>query len=259
MLVFPQLSTGVVTEYPVTKQSLARTVVNAMGDGSTVVFADPDAAATAWQLKATGLTAAEFGGIETLFAATSGMWQTFTFLDPVGNLLANSEDFSAGSWANGALIELTPAVGDPLGTSRATRVINAGAAAESVAQTLAVPGNFTYCISVWARTIGTSSVTLAIGTLTKTFALSSNWARVSMSGNLGTSATSVTFGAQLGVGASVDLFGMQVEAQPSFGDYKITGRGGVYSRARFSSDRFTVTAQGTDSFDVTVGIVDTEG
>jgi hypothetical protein len=259
MLVFPQLSTGVVTQSPVTKQSLARTVVNAMGDGSTVVFADPDAAATTWQLRATGLTATEWGAIEALFEATSGMWQTFTFLDPVGNLLSNSEDFSAGSWTNGALIGLTPGVSDPLGTTRATRVINAGAGVEAVAQTLGAPGNFTYCISAWARTIGTSSITLAIGTLTKTFALSSNWVRVSMSGNLGTSAASVTFGVELGAGASVDLFGMQVEAQPGAGDYKMTGRGGVYSRARFSSDRFTVTAQGTDSFDVTLGIVDTEG
>src|SRR5580704_3309180 len=199
MLVFPQLSTGVVTQYPVTKRSIQRTVVNALGDGSTVVFADPDAAASAWQLQMTGLTSAEWGAIEGLFVATSGMWQTFTFLDPVGNLLANSEDFSAGSWTNGALIELTPGVSDPLGTSRATRVINAGAGVESVAQTLAVPGNFEYCLSTWARTIGTSSVTLAIGTLTMTFALSSNWVRVSMNGNLGTSAASVTFGAQLGV------------------------------------------------------------
>jgi hypothetical protein len=259
MLVFPQLSTGVLTQYPVAKTAVQRSVVNTLGDGSTVVFADPDAAATAWQLQMTGLTSAEWGAIEGLFVATSGMWQTFTFLDPVGNLLANSEDLAAGSWTNGALIELTPGIGDPLGTTRATRVINAGAAVESVAQTLAVPGNFEYCVSVWARTIGSSSVTLAIGTLTKTFALSSNWVRVSMNGNLGTSATSVTFGAALDIGASVDLFGVQVEAQLAASDYKMTGdQGGVYARARFSSDRFTVTAQGTDSFDVTVGIVDTE-
>jgi hypothetical protein len=260
MLVFPQLSTGVVTEYPITKHAVERSVVNVLGDGSTVVFADPDAAASAWDLQAAGLTAAEWGAIEALFAATSGMWQTFTFLDPVGNLLANSEDLSAGSWTNGALIELTPGVADPSGTTRATRVINAGAAVESVAQTLGVPGNFTYCISAWARTIGTSAVTLAIGTVTKTFALTGSWARISWSGNLRTSATSVTFGAQLDVGASVDLFGMQVEAQPAASDYQMTGQhGGVYSKARFSSDRFTVTAQGTDSFDVKLGIVSTEG
>ena len=30
------------------------------------------------------------------------MWQTFTFLDPTGNLFAESEDFGAGAWTNGA-------------------------------------------------------------------------------------------------------------------------------------------------------------
>ena len=90
---FPQLVTGASALYPVTKSSIQRTVVNTLGDGSTVVFADPDAAAMAWELHASGLTLAEWNAIEALFQATSGMWQTFTFLDPTGNLLLQSEDF----------------------------------------------------------------------------------------------------------------------------------------------------------------------
>ena len=54
MLVFPQLMTGASALYPVTRTSVQRTVVNTLGDGSTVVFADPDAAATAWELRASG-------------------------------------------------------------------------------------------------------------------------------------------------------------------------------------------------------------
>ena len=91
MLVFPQISTGASALYPLTKTSRQRSVVNTLGDGSTVVYADPDAANLGWSLQATGLTAAEWGAIETLFEATSGMWQPFTFLDPVGNLIAESE------------------------------------------------------------------------------------------------------------------------------------------------------------------------
>ena len=45
----------------------------------------------AWELHASGMTLAEWNAIEALFEATSGMWQTFTFLDPTGNLLAQSE------------------------------------------------------------------------------------------------------------------------------------------------------------------------
>ncbi|MGA3206187.1 MAG: hypothetical protein ABSF12_27155, partial [Bryobacteraceae bacterium] len=180
MLVFPQISM-----YPLTKTSRQRTVVNTLGDGSIVVYADPDAANLGWEMQAKGLTLAEWNAIEALFEATSGMWQPFTFLDPAGNLLAQSEDFGASAWTNGALIELTSGEGDPLGTTRATLVVNAGLGTLAVAQTLAVPGNFQYCLSVWARTDSGTSVTLSIGSAAKTFTLSTTWARISFAANLG--------------------------------------------------------------------------
>src|SRR6202162_2105607 len=185
MLVFPQIVTGGSALYPVTRHSVQRTVVNALGDGRTDVFADPAAAITAWELRATGLTLAEWNAIEALFQAPSGMWQTFTFLDPTGNLLAQSENFGATAWTNGALIQLAPGIADPLGTTRATRVVNAGQTVESVAQTLNVPGNFQYCLSVWARSMGGSSVTLAVANVTKSVALGSQWQRAFVSGNPG--------------------------------------------------------------------------
>ena len=127
MLVFPQISTGASSLYPLTKTSRQRSVVNALGDGSTDVYSDPEARSLGWEMHAKGLTAVEWGAIETLFQATSGMWQTFTFLDPAGNLLAESETFGGSAWMNGALIDLTPGVADPFGTTRATMVTNAGA------------------------------------------------------------------------------------------------------------------------------------
>jgi hypothetical protein len=259
MLVFPQIVTGGSALYPVTRHSVQRTAVNTLGDGRTDVFADPDAAMAAWELRATGLTLAEWNAIEALFQATSGMWQTFTFLDPTGNLLARGEDFSATAWTNGALIQLTPGIADPLGTTRATRVVNAGQAVESVVQTLNVPGNFQYCLSVWARSMGGSSVTLAVANVTRVVALGPQWQRVFVAGNPGQATTAVSFSVQLPAGASVDLFGMQAEAQLAPSDYKQTGvRGGVYSHARFASDQLTVTAQGTDIYDAVIRIVDTE-
>src|SRR5579862_4893594 len=159
MLVFPQLITGAAALYPLTKQTIFRTVVHTLADGRTVVFSDPDAAETAWEMRAQGLTTAEWNASQTLFQAVSGQWQTFTLLDPAGNLPAQSEDFSAGAWTNGALMQLTAGVTDPLGTTRATQVVNTGQAAEAVAQTLSVPGNFQYALSVWARTDVGSNVT----------------------------------------------------------------------------------------------------
>jgi hypothetical protein len=259
MLVFPQIVTGGSALYPVTRRSVQRTVVNILGDGRADVFADPDGAMAAWELRASGLTLAEWNAIEALFQATSGMCDTFTFLDPTGNLLAESEDFGAAAWTRGGLIQLTAGIGDPLGTTRATRVVNAGQTMESLTQTLNVPGNFHYCVSLWARSAGGSSVTLAAANVTRTVVLGAQWQRVFASGNPGQTTTSVSFGAQLASGASIDLFAMQAEAQLAPSDYRKTGvRGGVYSKARFASDQLTVTAQGTDVYDAVIRIVDTE-
>ena len=260
MLVFPQLSTGAAALYPVTRQSVLRTVVNTLADGSTVIYSDPDASQTLWELQPKGLTAAEWSAIEALFNATAGPWQTFTLLDPAGNLFANSELLSAGSWVNGALIQLTAGISDPLGTTRATRVLNSGTAAEGVTQTLAAPGHYRYCFSAWAKTAGGSSVTLEASTAgastSNTFGLTANWQRVSIPVELGQATTSVTFGAQLEAGATVDLFGMQVEAQPAASDYKMTGAsGGVYANARFAADALTVRAEGTDVYDAVIRII----
>lgn len=260
MLVFPQLATGVVALYPVIRQSVTRTVVNTLADGSAVVYSDADAAQTLWELQAKGLTTAEWNAIEALFNAVAGQWQTFTLLDPAGNLFANSELLSAGSWVNGALMTLTPGIADPLGTTRATRVVNGGSAAESVAQVLSVPGNYRYALSTWAKTTGGSSVTLTASTagasVSEAFALAASWQRISMPVALGQATTSVTFGAELAAGATVDLFGMQVEAQLAASDYKMTGiSGGVYANARFAEDALKVTAESTDVYDAVVRMV----
>jgi len=263
MLVFPQLSTGASALYPLTKTSRQRSVVNTLGDGSTDVYADPDAESLGWELQAKGLTAAEWGAIEALFQATSGMWQPFTFIDPVGNLMAESETFGASAWNNGALIDLTTGATDPLGTTRATAVTNASQATGGVTQTLAVPGNFQYCLSIWARTVNATNVTLSIsttgGSAAQTFPLGAQWVRVSLAANLGKSTDAVTFAAELAAGGTIDIFGMQAEAQWGPSDYKQTGTyGGVYANARFGADKLTVTAQGTDVYDAVIQIVNTE-
>jgi len=260
MLVFPQLATGAATLYPVTRQRTARTAINTLRDGHTVVYADPGAAQTQWELRGTGLTAAEWNAIEALFQAVSGQLQVFTFLDPAGNLLASSEAFGAAAWSNAPLIQLTTGIDDPLGTLRATRAVNAGQVPEAVAQTLNVPGNFQYSLSVWARSAGGSAVTLIASTagaqVSKAFSPGGLWQRVTLFANLAQNTSSVTFGAQLDAGGSVDLFGMQVDAQPAAAEYRLTGAGGgVYANARFDWDQISVTAQGTDVYDAVVRIV----
>jgi len=260
MLVFPQLATGASALYPVTRQNLTRTVVNALGDGSTVVFGDPDAGIREWELRVSSLTLSEWTAIDMLFQAVTGRFTTFTFSDPFGNLLLRSEEFGNPAWDNSPLIQLTPGIGDPLGTMRATQVVNAGSTPGAIAQTLAVRGDFRYTLSVWAKTTGVSNVTLSAtttgGSTTRSIVLTSEWSRVFLDVELGLNTDSVVFGVVLDVGAIVDLFGMQVEAQPGVSDYKKTGgSGGLHAHARFADDELNVTAKGTDVFDAVIRIV----
>jgi hypothetical protein len=249
MLYFPQISM-----YPVVQRFVQRTVLNTLEDGRVDYFADPAAAAVAWDMHLKGMTAVEWDAVQALFNSVAGRWQTFTFLDPVGNLLSQSETFSVPPWTASALLSLTPGVVDPMGTTRATSVVNTGGAAESLTQTLPVPDAFLYCFSVWARSANGSAVTLLAGSESKEFTLSSSWARFSYIGS------GTTFGIQLDAGAAVELFGMQLEMQIAPSDYKKTGaRGGVYSKARFADDQLTATRQGTDIVDAVIRVVSTEG
>ena len=263
MLVFPQLSTGGAALYPVVRRSGKRSVVNALADGRTVIYGDAEGGVREWELRAKGLTGDEWAAIEALFGAVRGRLSTFTFLDPAGNLLAHSEDFSDPVWTNGAALQMTPGQTDPVGTTRATRVVNSSGTGQGIVQILAVPGNYQYSMSVWARTDAGSSVNLTASAGTAnaslTVALDSQWRRVSLFSALGQSAASVSFGVQLGAGASVHLFGMQAEAQLAPSDYKKTGSGSGAIRARFSTDELRVRAQGTDVFDSDITIVEAGG
>src|SRR5260370_25501899 len=82
-----------------------RTVVNALADGSVVRAGDSGARRMRWELRYSGLTVAEWQAIEQLFVATQGQVGSFTFLDPVENLLAWSEDFSKGVWRVDPLLQ----------------------------------------------------------------------------------------------------------------------------------------------------------
>ena len=261
MLVFPQLTTGAAALYPLTKQQLQRTVVNALADGTVVVYADPNAAIAGWQLRATGLMLAEWNAIETLFQATSGMSATFTLLDPVGNLLLQSEDFSAGAWTAGALVRTDGGGHRPIGDRTGDRAGECRTSDCRIGADTQRPRELSILFErLGAEYFGHGADADDRRTSAKTFAAGSQWSRVYLSADPSQmGATTVTFEAQVVAGGTVQLFGMQVEAQLGPSDYKLTGAvGGVYSNARFGSDQITVTAQGTDVYDTTIQIVSTE-
>jgi hypothetical protein len=254
MLYFPQLITGATSQLPCTKKIFQRTIVNSEPNGGTVKLFDPGACAVEWDMQLSGLTLEEWTALDALFEATEGRLGTFQFLDPFGNLLKWSESPSAATWTKDTGLHLTNGVTDHLGTTRATRLANAGSGEQGLRQSVSVPGWYQYCLSVWARSDSPAPIrlTMTAGTdvSSQWFDTSTTWHRLELSMPLEIqTATAVTFGAAIGAGASVDVFGFQAEPQVGASKYKsTTTHNAVFSNAYFLDDELRMTSNAPGEF-----------
>jgi hypothetical protein len=260
MLVFPQLTTGAVGQFPIVRRRRYNAVANVLADGSQVAYADASPRTNTWDLTLRDLTDDEANHILQLFQNVEGRRGTFTFIDPTANLLAHSEDFDEACWTKGPMIQFGTGIDDPVGGSRAIRAINAGQANQSLSQSIPAPAWFEYCLSIYARSAGGSSISLtrsgAVFAQTRVFPLGPGWTRCMLSGALNSTDESVQFAIELPAGASVDLYGVQAEAQPSASAYKRTGeRNGIFSKARFNDDMLRQTSDGPDQHRISLRIV----
>jgi hypothetical protein len=249
MLYFPQLSTGSVGQYPIEKRRSARTVVNQAADGAQYKLADANAETVEWTLSFQTLSDAERDALITLFNNVEGQLGSFTFLDPGDNLLLWSEDLTQTAWVGNALLTITSGVADPNGGTAASRVSNGGEGAIAIQQTINAPGGLRYAFSLQARTGSSGQISLAMSTASasdsQTYNIGPNWTPLLLSAALGGSDEAITFGVQIPASGSVEVFGLQVEAQAGASGYKMTTeRAGVYPAARFLDDAFSITADG---------------
>jgi hypothetical protein len=253
MLVYPQLTTGSLMQFPSQKNRKLRTVVNLLSDGRSIKLADPAAEITKWQLQYSNLSDQEAAALQQFFESTEGGLQTFTFLDPTGNLFAWSDRLDHAGWNKDPLLALTGGLADPAGGTNAWRVSNSGAAAQSLSQILEVPAEYRYCLSVYAKSEAGATVSLMCGPARAERALANEWSRIVISANGGSTKT-VEFGIEFPAGASADLFGMQVEAQPGPSAYKSSITGGVFPNASFQDDFLALTATDVNRHSATVNI-----
>jgi hypothetical protein len=165
-------------------------------------------------------------------------------------LLMWSEDLTAVAWTRGPLLQVT-ATTDPLGTTRASRLSNSGAADQALEQPMSTPGWFQYCFSAYVKSGGAGSAVLyrraGVQIDSASVPVDSSWKRVSLSGTFVSSDETVSFGVLLAPGATIDIFGLQVEPQVNPSSYKSsTTRSGVYSNARFSEDTLRTVTHGVN-------------
>jgi hypothetical protein len=257
---FPQLESGASVQYPFVKRRIYRTVANTLSDGSVTKLLDPGATMLAWELKFSSLVSSERARLEEFFRAVEGKLGAFTLLDPTENLLLWSGDLEAGVWSAGPQLSVTGGVADPEGGTAATRLVNTGAANQSIAQAIEAPSWYCYCLSVYAKSNSPSGLTLFRSAggdeQAKEYTVSTTWTRLMLTGAGQGTAESVVFGLRLAQGSSVDVYGLQAEAQPAASAYRrTTSRNGIHTGARFDDDSLSVTSDGPEQHACTVHIV----
>ena len=256
MLAYPQLSSGAISQFPVKRRRQQRTIVNDLGNGWTVKQNDPYGAITEWTLPYSGLTGAEVTVLEGFFAEAEGTLNGFTFLDPVSNLLAHSSgDPTKTPWQHGPLLSAEGAIADPAGGTAGWHLTNSGAGTQSITQTIAAPGGYLYCFSVYARAAQPAAVTLLIDGNRTERTIGEWWTRIAASSHGNDQADSVTFGLEVAAGAEIDVYGFQAEPQAAPSAYQASGDGGVYEDARLLDDALTVTATDVNCYSCTVNII----
>jgi hypothetical protein len=257
---YPQLVTGSLGQYPITRVNSRRTLVNQFGDGLDIRVADTGASTVAWELTHDNLTQSERDAVQQLFDASFGRWLSFLFLDPTGNLLAWSEDLTQSVWTADPLMSSASGSPDPTGGTAGTQITNGAQAAQQIAQKQPIPASFQYCLSAWIRNDAPVAVEFfgSNGTteVAKTFTAGNVWTRIAHSFQLGADGDGLTVGLRIQPGFSTSLFGIQLEAQTGAGGYKKTrDRCGVYPVCRFDQDVLQWTATGLNQYGCKVKIV----
>jgi hypothetical protein len=242
MSFYPQIGSGVVTQFPFSRTRMWRGITNQLEGGESIVLPDSAGGEIAWSLKYEDLTAAELQAIANLFAESQGGFGSFTFIDPLENLLGWSEDMTRTSWQPGQLT-LASGAADPLGTTRASSLTNGTPGALSLSQTLGVSGDYVACFSAYIRSAAAGVVTIERDGIQTTASVGSQWRRIVVSGPGIAGAAQSTFSLSVPAGMTVQVFGLQVEVQPWPSTYRATGAAsGIYEETYFADDELTVTS-----------------
>jgi hypothetical protein len=271
---FPQLTGGLTTQRPYKVSHEFNTLVTDMPSGPRLKYAFrgaglnnfPVGALGKFEVGFPGITDAEIETLKTFFTAQEGKLNEFIFLDPGGNLIPNSENFSDSSWTLVGLSS-TPGVTDPFGGSLATTLSSGGSNSMLYATVLPLGGASGYVLtaSLWARA-GYAGQNLSIGFIDSAFGVLGNrtwalpqgkWTRIYHTITLATASyIRVLIGGLATWNSSpIDLFGVMCSPMPGPGGYaKSPANYGYRPRCRFDTDEFTWRKLGPNYNSVTLPI-----
>jgi hypothetical protein len=252
MSFYPQIGPGTITQFPIGRTRKWRVITSVLESGEQIVLPDTAAGQIEWGLSYVDLSDTETALVSGLFTASQGSFASFTFIDPLANLLGWSEDLSQPGWQAG-LLGTAGGIGDPLGTQRAWAVSNGTGGTGQLSQTLGISGDYCACFSAYIRSDVAGSIAIVRDGTQTAAAIGPQWTRVYVSGTGTAGAAQSTFAISIAAGQTLDVFGMQVEIQPYPSLYRVTQAApGIYPETYFEDDELTVTATdvGLSSFSI---------
>lgn len=246
-LFFPQLSVGAVAQYPIRKTRTYRTITNTLADGRLILYPDPSARRVQWELTYANLTIDDIQALQNHYRLCNGQLQTFTFLDPTGNLFTQSEALSKSPWLQQSQISVNLAGNDAPIPQTTFTLTNGGQASADLYQSFTLPANYVYSLSLYVRTSQPSQIGLfrrgSSVQESKQFVCGSSWQRVCLSGALPDRSLTLDAGITLSAGQQIEVCGLQFEPQVAPSDYRPTGsHSGLYPTARYGMNEMLISA-----------------
>lgn len=229
----------------------------------------PDRPLGQWELNYTAITEAETEVLRDFFTSMRGRFGEFTYLDPSGNLVPASEDFTAGSWTKQTLT-VGSAVTDPFGGNRATTLT--GASGNSMLWCTLLPegdaSGFVVNASLWVKAASPGQqlylafIDSSFGILDSvTRKVPQTWTRVDITTTLATDSyirLLVGGGSTWQAGQAINVFGVQSVPMGGPGGYMRTpGNPGLHAKCRFDTDTFSPRYLGPNQNQLKLPIVET--
>jgi hypothetical protein len=204
----------------------------------------PTGESVEWQIKFTGLTAAEAQTLKQFHQDVRGSYHCFRFCDPLRNLLAWSEDPTQGPWTRSGALSITLAPGSGAEAFQTAQILNLSGTEALVSQAVGCSPNFTYSMSVRAQSNSQSTIGLLIGGQRKNVTLSEQWQTYQFTAEPGGSMDQVSFAIAMPMGGAVGLGGVHAEFGACSPEYrKSEGMQGLFANARFKDDPLVVSCE----------------
>ena len=244
---FPQTAGGVITGLPFSSSMDFRTSVGETVSGERNSYAHRAAPLWSWNLQFPALIPGDADTLDAFFAARKGRYESFTFLDPSGNLFAFSDDFSQPDWTKTS-VTVGAAQTDPFSGSLATRLTSTGSGGAITAPVLpnGSAAGIVLSMSAWVRAQSADQpLRLSFRNTGGEYAFRivplalNRWKRVSFGAAVsGSTAISARFGGSSSWnGTAIDFFGAQCVAMAGPGAYaKTPGHAGEFPNCRFDQD-----------------------